>query len=256
MLEVHQASFYYGEKHILKDVNLRVSQGEIIAFIGPNGSGKSTLLRCMAGICSPQKGEVTLCGKAINKYSRKAISKQISLLPQNMDSINHISVRDLVARGRSPHQAMGWAESAKDREKIDWALNYMDLYRFKDRPLNKLSGGERQRVWIAMIIAQDTDYILLDEPVNYLDIKYQWDLLKKVSEIQKSLNKSFILVLHDINHSLSVADRVIVLKEGQIYCEGRAEEVITAALIKEVYGVCAHVCRISECPRPVIVPVA
>ena len=209
MLEVHRTNFFYGEKHVLKDIDLRVEQGEIIAFIGPNGSGKSTLLRCLAGIYSPQKGEVKLYGKDINTYSRKTISKHISLLPQNLANIRHISVRDLVARGRSPHQAMGWSESKIDREKIDWALNYMDLNRFKDISLNKLSGGERQRAWIAMIIAQDTDYILLDEPVNYLDIKYQLDLLKKVSEIQKELNKSFILVLHDINHSLSIAGRLL-----------------------------------------------
>lgn len=256
MLEVFQLGFSYGEKAVLNNINLEIEKGEITALIGPNGSGKSTLLRCMSGILAPQSGKIKLEGKNIKSYRRKEIAHYIALLPQNLETVNHISVRDLVARGRGPHQTLGWSESSKDRDKIAWALEYMDLIHMQDRPLNKLSGGERQRAWIAMVIAQDTDYILLDEPVNNLDIKYQWDLLSNISKMRDELNKTVIMVLHDINHALKVADRVYVLKDGAIYQQGGTEEIITSSLIKDVYGVCAHICHFPGCCRPVIVPVA
>jgi iron complex transport system ATP-binding protein len=254
MLEVTASSFCYGEKQVLQDVSLSLAKGEILALIGPNGSGKSTLLRCMAGIYSPSKGAIKLDGKELGSYSRRAISKRIAFLPQNLEFISHITVRELVARGRSPHQAMGWMESGEDRQKVDWALAYMNLEEMEDRCLDKLSGGERQRAWIAMIIAQDTEFIFLDEPVNHLDIKYQWGLLKTVDQIRQEMKKSFVLVLHDINHALNIADRVIVLKDGQVYRSGDTKEIVTPHLIKEVYGVCAHVCRFANCSSPVIVP--
>lgn len=256
MLEVYQANFFYGGKQVLHDINLKIERGEIIAFLGPNGSGKSTLLRCMAGLYSPTAGLVKLDQKDIANCNRKILAQHIALLPQTPEMVNYISVRDLVARGRSPYQAMGWTESVIDQEKVDWALQYMGLVELKNRPLNQLSGGERQRSWIAMVIAQDTDYILLDEPVNCLDIKYQWNLLKIVTELREKFNKTFILVFHDINHALQVANRVFVFKEGHVYREGKVEEIITPALIQEVYGVCTKVCRFSGCAKPIVVPLA
>ena len=157
MLHIKDLNFSYKQQTILKDINMIVNQGQILALVGPNGSGKSTLLRCLNGFLQPDSGRVLLNGKNIQYKKRKWISRRIALLPQNLEAVQQITVYELVAMGRSPYQQFGWFLKENDKKSIEWAIDYMDLDLLRDRPLDKISGGERQRAWIAMILAQDTD---------------------------------------------------------------------------------------------------
>ncbi len=256
MLQVKNLSFNYQNKEILKDICFSINQGEIIALIGPNGSGKSTLLRASAGFLRPKQGVVLFENQHLHKHSRKWVSRNISFLPQNLEKVNHITVWELVSRGRSPYHALGWILSKGDQERIEWAISYMNLQSLQNRPLQSLSGGERQRAWIAMILAQDTKLVLLDEPVTYLDMKYQWELLNVMKKIKQQYNKSFIVVLHDLQHALAVADRFIVMKEGKIYASGEPTEIVTPHLVEDVFEISAKVHRLPEYSMPFIIPSA
>jgi iron complex transport system ATP-binding protein len=254
LLETKNLDFSYGQAKILNNINFELEQGQIWAFVGPNGSGKSTLLRCLCGLLRPCNGEIYLHGNNLKKIGRKKIARKICMLPQNHVSLQYMSVYELVTMGRSPYQNMGWCLCSLDREKIHWAIDYMNLTHLQHRSLDSLSGGERQRVWIAMILAQDTPIVLLDEPVTFLDMKYQWYLIEKILDIRDTLQKSFIIVLHDINHALALADRVLVLKDGREYCSGNPEEIITSQLLQEVYDIEANIITDEQYTRPVIIP--
>lgn len=255
MIEVKDLCFAYGKKEVLKQINITIDPGKITVLIGPNGSGKSTLLRCMAGLHSPGNGEILYRGTDIRKYNHNRLPKHICFLPQMQTPLAHLRVWDLVAMGRSPHQYIGWILAAKDREKIAWALDCMDIVHLQHRFMEELSGGERQRAWLAMVLAQDTDVILLDEPVTFLDIKYQWGLLELIMRIRNELHRSLVLVLHDIDHALWVADTLLVLKDGAVHCSGPPEKIVTGELLYDVYGVHAQVCSVSDVQkRLVIVP--
>ncbi|MCD5410923.1 MAG: ABC transporter ATP-binding protein [Clostridiales bacterium] len=252
MLEAKNINFNYGNKSILKNIDFCVKKGEITALIGPNGSGKSTLLRCLMGLMPVKTGEIKIKNKEIKKSSSRWLAKQVGLLSQGHEHVSHTTVWELVAKGRSPYQRFGWSLSQIDKEKIRWAIEYMDLVSFQHRNLDCLSGGERQRAWIAMVLAQDTELIMLDEPATYLDLKYQWGLLKTIREIKTKLNKTFIVVLHDINHAMAIADNFIVLKEGEVVASGSGQEVITESLLKDVYDVSASVCTFNHCLKPIV----
>ncbi|MCD5397981.1 ABC transporter ATP-binding protein [candidate division NPL-UPA2 bacterium] len=252
MLEAKNISFSYGKKYVLKNIDFCIGEGEITALIGPNGSGKSTLLRCLLGLLPAKTGEVLIKNQRIKECSSRWLAKQVSFLSQGHEHVSHITVWELVSKGRSPYQTFGWTLSQADKEKVSWAIEYMDLASFQHRHLDCLSGGECQRAWIAMVLAQDTELIMLDEPATYLDLKYQWALLKTIREIKVKLNKTFIVVLHDINHAMSIADHFIVLKEGEIVASGCGREIITESLLKEVYDVSASVCTFNRCLKPVV----
>lgn len=254
MLKVKNLYFSYGNKEILKDINIEIGAGEILALIGPNGFGKSTLLRCFNGFLRPNSGEILLEGNNIFNHSRKWISRNIAFLPQNLDVVQHVTVYELIAMGRSPYKQYGWVLKKEDKDKIEWALDYMNLQYLRDRSVEKLSGGERQRAWIAMILAQDTKLVLLDEPITYLDLKYQWGLMDIIKDIRNEYKKSFILVLHDLNQAMMVADRFIVLKDGQIKASGKPHEIITANLLKDVYDISAQVCSFGNNMQKFIIP--
>lgn len=254
MLHIKNMSFSYKTQPILEDINIIVKQGQIMALVGPNGSGKSTLLRCLNGFLETKRGQVLLNGEDIRYKKRKWISRHIALLPQNLEAIQQFSVYELVAMGRSPYQQFGWFLKESDRKIIEWAIDYMNLGSLRDRSLDKISGGERQRAWIAMILAQDTDIVLLDEPITFLDLKYQWYLLEIIRQIRLQFNKTFILVLHDINQAMSVADYFVVLKEGQVRAYGQAEDIITSHLLKDVYDVSARVCNLGDLDRSFVLP--
>jgi iron complex transport system ATP-binding protein len=255
LLETKNLDFSYGQAKILNNINFELEQGQIWAFVGPNGSGKSTLLRCLCGLLRPCNGEIYLHGNNLKKNRPEKKLPAKYACSQNHVSLQYMSVYELVTMGRSPYQNMGWCLCSLDREKIHWAIDYMNLTHLQHRSLDSLSGGERQRVWIAMILAQDTPIVLLDEPVTFLDMKYQWYLIEKILDIRDTLQKSFIIVLHDINHALALADRVLVLKDGREYCSGNPEEIITSQLLQEVYDIEANIITDEQYTRPVIIPV-
>ncbi|WP_027398866.1 ABC transporter ATP-binding protein [Anaerovorax odorimutans] len=254
MIQIRNLYFSYGDKEILKDINLDIQDGEILALLGPNGFGKSTLLRCFNAFLKPKSGQILLNGKNIYNQSRRWISRNIAFLPQNLDSVQHITVYELISMGRTPYKQYGWALKKEDKEKIEWALDYMNLQYLRDKQVDKLSGGERQRVWLAMIIAQDTKLILLDEPITYLDLKYQWGLMEIIKNIRDQYKKTFILVLHDLNQAMMVADRCVILKDGGISAQGKPDEVITASLLKDVYDISAEVCSLGSDFKKFIIP--
>lgn len=254
MLEIKELCFSYSKTIVLKDINASVRKGEVAVLLGPNGSGKSTLLRCMAGLLKPSSGQVLLEGKKLKEYGRKQLAKKLCFLPQTHEEAEELYVWELVCLGRSPYSVLGWQMSEDDKAAVEKAMDYMNIGSYQHRKLSQLSGGERQRVWIAMILAQDADIILLDEPVAFLDIKYQWELLKLVASIARDLRKTFIVVLHDINHALAIADRFLVMKQGCIYRMGNHHDIITSDMIHEVYGINTHVHQLAGCKRPVIIP--
>jgi iron complex transport system ATP-binding protein len=164
------------------------------------------------------------------------------------------TVRELVALGRTPHQKTGWVLSRKDKEKVDWALEYLQLVPLQHRLLDTLSGGERQRAWIAMALAQDTPLLLLDEPVTYMDLKHQWELLEIIIGLKEYFSKTIISVFHDINHALEVADRICLMHQGAVHRLGSPVSVITEETLRQVYGIHAHVCQVEPGWRPVVIP--
>ncbi len=254
MLEAKGLSFGYDERLILKGVSFSASRGQIVSLIGPNGSGKSTLLRCLCGLLLPGEGSVCLFDKPLGRYAPRELSQMIAFLPQAQERLSSISVYELVGMGRTPYHRSGWFLDKKDHVKIEWAIDYMRLSSLRHRSIDMLSGGERQRVWIAMVLAQDTPIILLDEPVTYMDLKFQWDLLTVLRDLKESFQKTVISVFHDINHALEISDRVYLLKDGSIHSAGTSEQVITERSIREVFEIGTHVCRFKKCRRPVVVP--
>lgn len=225
-----------------------------MALIGPNGSGKSTLLRCLNGFLKPGCGQVLFKGEDIRFKKRKWIARHIALLPQNLETVQHTTVYELVAMGRNPYLQFGWFLKEKDKKIVEEVIEYMNLQAIRDRPLSKISGGERQRTWIAMILAQDTEVVLLDEPITFLDLKYQWLLLDIIKEVRRQFQKTFVLVLHDINQAMTVADNFVVLKEGNVRAFGQPRDIITSHLLQDVYDVAAAVCSIGKGERSVVLP--
>ncbi|HZK37662.1 MAG TPA: ABC transporter ATP-binding protein [Clostridia bacterium] len=254
MLQIKNLNFSYRKQRILHDINIAVEEGEILGLVGPNGSGKSTLLRCLNGSLLPDSGQVLLHGEDIQNKKCKWISRHIAFLPQHLEAVGHITVYELVTMGRSPYSQFGWFLTVEDRDKVAWAIDYLDLCSIQHRPLDQISGGECQRAWIAMILAQDTEVILLDEPITFLDLKYQWYLLNIIKKVRQQYRKTFILVLHDLNQAMTVVDNFVVLKEGSVSAQGQPQDVITSHLLKKVYDVSATVCDFADYDRPIVLP--
>lgn len=189
----------YGKNKIVEDLNLRIPEGRVTVIIGANGSGKSTILKALCRILHPDRGEVILDGKNIYTQSTKELAKRIAILPQSPESPEGLTVEELVSYGRSPYKAGYGKLDAQDKEKIAWALRVTGMTEFADRALEQLSGGQRQRAWIALCISQDTEILFLDEPTTFLDIAYQLDILKLLSDLNQNYKKTIVMVIHDLN---------------------------------------------------------
>ena len=231
----------YGGAPVLKDITLDIPDGQITAVVGPNACGKSTLLRCLARLIKPMRGEALLDGTPIHKLNTKAVARRIALLPQSAEAPAGMRVIDLVARGRTPHQTPLQQWSTKDEEVVTRALAQVGLSEEADRPVNDLSGGQRQRAWIAMVLAQDTGILLLDEPTTFLDLHYQIETLKLVRALQQDRQLTVVMVLHDINLAARFADHIVALRGGSIICQGAPIEVVTEAMIEAVYNLKSQV---------------
>ena len=254
MLSAEKLSFSYGKCQVLEEVNLSAHPGEVISLIGPNGSGKSTLLRCLCGLLRPRRNSVFLQGQPIEKLGPREIARRVAFLPQFQQSLPGVTVYELVAMGRAPYHRSGWVNTREDRDQTEWAIEYMQIGRLTHRKVDTLSGGERQRAWIAMVLAQDTPVVLLDEPVTYMDLRHQCELLGTVQDLRDKFKKTVIAVFHDINHAIEISDSVCLMQDGRVYRVGTSEQVITEQSIRDVYGVSAHICRFHRCCRNVVVP--
>ncbi|MGT2750026.1 iron ABC transporter ATP-binding protein [Streptococcus orisasini] len=233
MISIRNIIKRYRQKTVLKDLTLNIEKGKITAIIGPNGSGKSTLLSIISRLKACDGGEVLLDKRSLKAYNSKELAKHLAILRQSNYINLKITVAELVAFGRFPHSQ--GRLSADDHDKIEQALYYMELKTIKDRFLNELSGGQIQRAFIAMTLAQDTDYILLDEPLNNLDMKHSVQIMQILRRLVKDFNKTIILVIHDINFASCYADNIIALKEGKIIANGTVDEVVKEDILSEIY---------------------
>jgi len=230
----------YGKGAIVKGADLSIPDGKITALLGPNGCGKSTLLKALSRILKPESGEVLWQGESIDKISSKKLAQQLALLPQSQEAPEGVTVREAVSYGRSPYTGFWGQLSAQDKLLVEQAMSATGVEIFADRPVADLSGGQRQRVWLAMTLAQDTDFILLDEPTTYLDINHQVELMKMLRKLNQQ-GKTIITVLHDINQACRYCDHLIVMQEGKVVSEGCPDTVLTAQLLKNVFELDAEI---------------
>lgn len=253
-LETQQLTLAYEKTTIILDLNLSIPPGQITVLVGSNGCGKSTLLRGLARLLKPRAGMVYLDGKAISKLSTKTVAQQMGMLPQSPTAPEGLTVRDLVAQGRYPYQ--NWLQQwTKDDERIvEQALKITAMLELANRPLDTLSGGQRQRAWIAMALAQDTEILLLDEPTTFLDLAHQIEVLDLLYELNRSRNRTIVIVLHELNLACRYADYLVAMRQGQIYAQGTPEQVMTESVVREVFNLDCRIVSDPVAGTPMCVP--
>jgi iron complex transport system ATP-binding protein len=253
-LGARDLSLGYGAAPIVEGLTVDVAPGAVTAIVGPNACGKSTLLRGLARLMSPAAGQVILDGSDITRLRTKDVAKRLGLLPQSSIAPEGITVADLVTRGRFPHQTMLRQFSRADQQAVADAMAATGVTAIAGRPVDQLSGGQRQRVWIAMVLAQQTPLILLDEPTTFLDIAHQIELLDLFADLNAEQGCTIVAVLHDLNHACRFADQIIAMKSGAIVAQGNPADVITATLVEEVYGLECQVIDDPETGTPLVIP--
>ncbi|MDU4889321.1 MAG: ABC transporter ATP-binding protein [Clostridium sp.] len=250
-ISVKNLSVAYESNTIIEDMNLSIPKGEISIIIGANGCGKSTLLKTIARINKPKAGDIFINDKNIKEVKEKNIAKEVAFLPQGPVCPSGLTVRELVAYGRFPHQKIIGGLNGHDKKIIDWAIEETGLKEFADRQVENLSGGQRQRAWIAMTLAQETDIIMLDEPTTYLDMSYQLEVLEVLERLNKEKKITVVIVLHELNNACRFASNIIGLKKGKIVCQGKPLEVINKSTLKEIYGIDANLQRSENGEYPI-----
>ncbi|MFG3257097.1 ABC transporter ATP-binding protein [Streptomyces sp. NPDC048172] len=253
-LAVRDVTVGYGGRNVIDGLDVAIPPGVITTIIGPNGCGKTTLLRTLSRLLKPARGTVVLDGDDIAKLRTKDVAKKLGLLPQAPVAPEGLTVADLVARGRHPHQSWLRQWSSDDAGVVERALAMTGVADLADRPVDSLSGGQRQRVWISMTLAQGTDLLLLDEPTTYLDLAHAIDVLDLVDDLHET-GCAVVMVLHDLNLATRYSDNLIVMKDGSILAQGHPREVITAELLDEAFGLRAQVIDDPVGDRPLIVPI-
>lgn len=244
----------YGKQTVVENLSVSIPDGEFTAIIGPNGCGKSTLLRSLSRLMAPQHGQVWLDGEHIQRYATKEVARRIGLLAQNASAPGDISVQELVSRGRYPHQPLFTRWRKEDDDAVRNAMQATGIENLAAQPVDTLSGGQRQRAWIAMVLAQETSIMLLDEPTTWLDISHQIDLLELLSSLNRDQGYTLAAVLHDLNQACRYATHLIALREGKIVAEGAPREIVTAELIEAIYGLRCIIIDDPVAHTPLVVP--
>jgi iron complex transport system ATP-binding protein len=245
----------YGERLVVEGLDLDVAQGTVTSVIGPNGCGKSTLLRALGRLLSPRSGQVLLDGKRIDKLPTKEVAKTVGLLPQTPSAPEGLTVADLVARGRHPHQTWYRQWSVEDETAVNEALRLTGMDEHAHRVVDELSGGQRQRAWISMTLAQGTELLLLDEPITYLDLAHQVDVLDLVQDLHATRGTTVVMVLHDLNLAARYSDRLVAMRAGQIVAQGDPHDVLTEALLRDVFDLDAKILADPVAGTPMVVPI-
>ncbi len=244
----------YDKKIIARDLSVAIPEGEVTVIIGPNACGKSTLLRTLSRLLTPLEGHIVLDGAAISSYPTKEIARRLGLLPQSPNSPAGITVRDLVSRGRYPHQHLFGRWRGEDSEAVSEAMHATRVDHLAEQTVDTLSGGQRQRVWIAMVLAQQTPLLLLDEPTTWLDITHQIELMELMRDLNQQHGRTLVVVLHELNHACRYATHLIAMRDGKIIAEGKPSEIVTPALIEQVYGLKCMIISDPVAGTPMIIP--
>ncbi|KKY90574.1 MULTISPECIES: iron-enterobactin ABC transporter ATP-binding protein [Leclercia] len=244
----------YGKKTVAQDLNVSIPDGHFTAIIGPNGCGKSTLLRTLSRLMTPLAGSVYLDGEQIQRYASKEVARRIGLLAQNATTPGDITVQELVARGRYPHQPLFTRWRKEDEAAVTRAMQATGITDLAAQSVDTLSGGQRQRAWIAMVLAQETAIMLLDEPTTWLDISHQIDLLELLSELNRTQGYTLAAVLHDLNQACRYATHLIALRDGKIVAEGAPKAIVTPDLIEQIYGMRCMIIDDPVAGTPLVVP--
>ncbi|KTS64657.1 iron-dicitrate transporter ATP-binding subunit [Microbacterium testaceum] len=252
-LEARSVSLAYDGTTVVPELTVAIPPGSFTVIIGPNACGKSTLLRGLSRLLSPAAGTVVLDGRDISSYPAKEVARRLGLLPQSALAPDGITVADLVGRGRYPHQSLLRQWSSADEAAVKEALDATGTADLSARPVDALSGGQRQRVWVAMVLAQQTDLLLLDEPTTYLDVAHQVELMELFAELN-ARGRTVVAVLHDLNHAARYASHIIAMRDGRIVAEGAPREVITSERVEEVYGLPNVVIDDPVTGGPLVVP--
>lgn len=239
----------YGTKTVVDEVSFEVPKGKVISLIGPNGAGKSTVMGMISRLIAKDTGVIDFEGQDLSKWKSKELAKHLSILTQHNNIQMKLTVRELVAFGRFPYS--GSRLTPEDNAMVDQAISYMELEEFEDRYIDELSGGQRQRAYIAMVIAQDTDYVLLDEPTNNLDIYHASNLMRIVRRLCDELGKTVILVLHEINYAAFYSDYICAFVDGKIAKFGTVNEVMNKENLKDIYNVDFEIIHIHDKPLSV-----
>jgi iron complex transport system ATP-binding protein len=254
-LEASDLTLAYTDTAVVRELDLAVPHGRITVIVGANACGKSTLLRGLARLMRPRSGSVLLDGDAIHRLPTRQVARTLGLLPQNPVAPEGVTVADLVGRGRHPHHGPFGRWTTADDEAVAEALTLTDTLELADRVVDELSGGQRQRVWIAMVLAQQTDVVLLDEPTTFLDVTHQIDLLDLLTERNRDHGTTVVMVLHELNLAARYADHLVVMHQGRIVAEGAPGEVLTERIVHEAFALEARVVTDPVAGSPLIVPI-
>lgn len=230
----------YGDKNVVEDVSLDIPKGKVTSFIGPNGAGKSTVLGMITRLIARDAGEVSLEGKKLEEWKSNELAKKLAILKQSNHMALKLTIKELVGFGRFPHSQ--GRLTAEDEKYIREAIDYMELTDIQDKYIDELSGGQRQRAYIAMVIAQDTEYVLLDEPLNNLDMHHSVKMMQVIRKLSEELGKTVIIVMHDINFASCYSDHIIAFKDGRVAKAGPTQEIIKKEVLEEIYEMpfCIH----------------
>jgi iron complex transport system ATP-binding protein len=253
-LRAENLTLAYDSAEVVRELSLNLPPQKITALIGANGSGKSTLLKGLARVMKPKTGAVYLDSQAIHRLPTRQVARQLAVLPQRPEAPEGLTVRELTAFGRFPHQGFLGAFTAEDDRQIDYALEITGMRDLADSPLGELSGGQRQLAWISMALAQDTQLLLLDEPTTFLDMAHQIEVLEVLRRLHEDAGRTIVMVLHDINQAARYAQHMVALVAGRIAHSGTPRDMVTARVLSDVFGIEAEVFADSRSGIPFCIP--
>lgn len=250
-LKTSDLSIGYDKKIIVNDITVEIPDGKITSLIGPNGSGKSTFLKALARILEPAKGDVYIDGENVQRLDTKTVAQKIASLSQTTTQVNGLTVEEIVAYGRFPYQKGFAGLKEEDHQLIQWALEATNLTKLKQRTLLTLSGGQQQRVWIAMALAQDTDILILDEPITFLDPAHQLEILELLQEINHQ-GKTILMTIHDLNHASRFSDYLLGMKKGELIFQGTPKEIFTTDKLLNLFDIQATFATLPNSDKPIV----